>query len=109
MDMDKLDALARKIGWLAFGPGTELGTPELQAAAEEAVRIALGQPCAMELSFDVDGPEDASAGLRAYTNRLTVTTSDHPGGEPGEFEKFLTSMLAEWFDGARIICTWVVE
>ncbi len=39
---ETLKAIAQRIGWVAFGPGTEHGSLEKQAVTESAVRTVLG-------------------------------------------------------------------
>lgn len=109
MDVERLERLATRIGWLAFGPGTERGEAELQSMTEAAVRAALGNRHSMELTFEIECDGDVHAGLMPYRNRLVVTTDEHPGGESEEFEEWLTAVIAEWFDGAKVTCTWVTE
>lgn len=36
-----VEETAKKIGFVAFGPGTEYGTPAIQGAAEDAIRVVL--------------------------------------------------------------------
>lgn len=36
-----VEEAAKKIGFVGFGPGTEYGTPAIQQAAEEAIRVVL--------------------------------------------------------------------
>jgi len=58
---------------------------------------------ALKLTFDVDDAGEPGAGLPAYTDTVVVTLdSGQPGGEPGEFERYMRDCLAEWFDGARV-------
>lgn len=59
------------------------------------------QPAILE--FSVDMPSELSAGLRGFTDFVTITVeSGDPGGEPGEFAQHVRDSLAEWFDGARV-------
>ena len=57
----------------------------------------------LTLTFDVEHPGELQAGIRAYSDRVTVTVdSGDPGGDPGEFETFIQESLSQWFDGAAI-------
>lgn len=54
-------------------------------------------------TYDIDMPWDESAGLRGFTDRITITVeSGDPGGEEGEFAEFMRESLAEWYDGAGV-------
>ena len=67
----------------------------------KAHRRLRNQP--LTLTFDVEHPGELQAGLRAYSDRVTVTVdSGDPGGDPGEFETFIQESLSQWFDGAAI-------
>jgi hypothetical protein len=57
----------------------------------------------LTLTFDIQHPGELQAGLRAYSERVTVTVdSGDAGGEPGEFETFIQESLSQWFDGAAV-------
>lgn len=56
----------------------------------------------MYLKFDVYHAEDIGAGILGYSNTVTVTVENDPGGEKGEFEQYVRDYLAEWFDGAEV-------
>lgn len=56
----------------------------------------------MKLTFDVQFFGEYSAGLRAYTNVVTVEVEADPGGDPGEFQVHIQDSLKEWFDGASV-------
>jgi len=56
-----------------------------------------------KIIYDIDCPGDEDAGLRSYTDRITLEIdSGDPGGEEGEFEKFMKDSLKEWYDGANV-------
>jgi len=63
----------------------------------------------LTLTFDVEHPGELQAGIRAYSDRVTVTVdSGDPGGYPGEpygpseFESYIYKAISEWFDGAAV-------
>lgn len=57
----------------------------------------------MRIEFAVNMPSDLSAGLRGFSDSVAVTIeSGNPGGEPGEFTRYMQECLAEWFDGAKV-------
>lgn len=43
MDQFSIDRLAKSIGYIAFGPGTERASPELESMTEEAARVVLSR------------------------------------------------------------------
>ena len=58
---------------------------------------------AKTMTFDVLHPGEPAAGILGYSDQVTVIVeSGDPGGDPLEFEEFIRSSLAEWFDGARV-------
>jgi len=57
---------------------------------------------AKELKFDVYHPGEMGAGILGYSDAVTVTVENDPGGEEGEFEQYMRECLAEWFDGAKV-------
>jgi hypothetical protein len=57
----------------------------------------------LTLTFDVEHPGELQAGIRAYSDCVTVTVdSGDPGGDPSEFQTFILELLSEWFDGAAV-------
>jgi len=55
------------------------------------------------LIFEIDSPQELSAGLRGFTDTITITVdSGDAGGEEGEFEKYIQNALLEWYDGATV-------
>ena len=53
--------------------------------------------------FDIYVPGEYSAGIRGFTDAITVMVdSGDPGGIPGEFEEFIIEALAEWYDGGVV-------
>jgi hypothetical protein len=56
----------------------------------------------MEIHFDINHPGEIGAGIRGYTEHVTVNVEHDPGGEDGEFFEFMAQCLAEWFDGASV-------
>ena len=52
--------------------------------------------------FDVYLPNELSAGIRAYSNTITIKCEFDPTGEEGEFQKYMQTCLSEWFDGAKV-------
>lgn len=57
---------------------------------------------AKELKFDVYHPGEMEAGIWGYSDAVTVTVENDPGGEEGEFEQYMRECLAEWFNGANV-------
>jgi len=57
----------------------------------------------LALTFDVEHPGELQAGLRAYSDTVTVTVdSGDPGGSPDEFTEEMQKFLLGWFDGAAV-------
>ena len=55
------------------------------------------------LSFTIRHPGEVGAGLRSFTDEVTVTCkSGQWGGEPGEFEAYIRDCLVQWYDGAAV-------
>ena len=53
--------------------------------------------------FDIDSPSEYAAGLRGFTDTVSVTVdSGNPGGEPGEFQEAMRTFLSEWYNNARV-------
>ena len=56
--------------------------------------------------YRIEHSGDYAAGLRAYSEEVTiiVASGDPGGGESGEdsFQEFMRRSLEEWFDGARV-------
>lgn len=49
--------------------------------------------------FDVCVPGDYAAGIRGFSDTVTITVdSGDPGGEPGEFEAHIRQALVEWYE-----------
>lgn len=47
--------------------------------------------------FNIHQAKDEEFGIEEYRDRVCVIVeSDDPGGEPGEFETFLSEALSEW-------------
>ena len=64
-------------------------------------RTLRNQP--LTLTFDVEFPGERGAGLRAYSEQVTVTVdSGEPGGSPDEFTEEMLKFLSGWFDGAAV-------
>ena len=57
---------------------------------------------AVELIFDVWFDGEIDAGLLPYTDEVTITVKNDPGGDPEEFEEHMRSVLSEWYDGAVV-------
>ena len=56
-----------------------------------------------KFKFNIEQPGEPAAGILPFTDQVEVTVaSGDPGGEPGEFEIFITECLADWFDGAKV-------
>lgn len=57
----------------------------------------------LRLNYCVLHPGELAAGVRGYSETVTVTVeSGDPGGEPGEFAGALWVFLKDWFDGAHV-------
>lgn len=57
----------------------------------------------MTLTFDVIHPGERGAGIRAYSDTVTVTVdSGDPGGVQDEFTEEMQKFLLQWFDGAAV-------
>jgi hypothetical protein len=57
----------------------------------------------LTLTFDVEHPGELQAGIRAYSDTVTVTVdSGNPGSSPDEFQEHILQSLSEWFDGAAV-------
>lgn len=53
----------------------------------------------LKLEFYVEQRAEPGAGLRGFSDEVTVTVaSGDPGGMPGEFAEELRSFLSEWFE-----------
>lgn len=53
--------------------------------------------------FDVNVPDDLSAGLHGFSDTLTLTVeSGDLGGTEQEFVEYFRSAIAEWFDTNRV-------
>lgn len=75
-----------------------------QLIEDEEIRYASHNrmPC-KKLVFNIHMPSELSAGLRGFTDTVTIfVESGDPGGVPGEFEEHCKEMLQEWYDGAGI-------
>jgi hypothetical protein len=56
-----------------------------------------------QLSFDIYFPGEIGAGLRSYSDKVSISCeSDQWGGEPNEFCEYIKGCLAEWYDGASV-------
>lgn len=56
-----------------------------------------------EIKFDIFHNGDYSAGIREYSQVVTVRCEFGDfGGEEGEFIDFMKEVLLEWYDGANI-------
>jgi hypothetical protein len=57
----------------------------------------------MTLTYDIVHPGEREAGLRAYSDTVTVTVdSGDPGGVQDEFTEEMQKFLLQWFDGAAV-------
>lgn len=57
----------------------------------------------LKITYDVYVPSELSAGLRGFSDTITVTVeSGDPGGTKEEFIEHIRESLAEWYDGATI-------
>lgn len=60
-------------------------------------------------NFEITHPGEMGAGIRPYTESVTVIVGDDPGGDDNNpFEKFMTESLMQWFDGAFVRCSSMV-
>jgi len=59
-----------------------------------------------KLILDVSEPEELEAGLIGMNDVVTVEVeSGEPGGEPGEWEEFITDCLAQWYFDVKLRTT----
>lgn len=83
--------MAKSVGWVAFGPGTERASVELQGVVEDAARACLGW-------FDVIGPDGERALLVGRVEELVGVFSEArmraEMGEGGEFAPNMAGILA---------------
>lgn len=55
------------------------------------------------MKFEIYYPGEKAAGLRSFTDTVTVSCdSNEWGGAPGEFEQFTKESLETWYDGANV-------
>ena len=55
------------------------------------------------IHFEVNVPSEYSAGIRGFSDSITVIIgSGDPGGEPEEFAKEMRKFLENWYDGGKI-------
>jgi len=55
----------------------------------------------LTLEFEIDIPQELSAGYWGSHDEVTITVkSGRPGGEEGEFAEALRQFLREWYDVA---------
>ena len=55
------------------------------------------------LSFTIHHSGEVEAGLRSFTDEVTVACkSGQWGGEPGEFEAYIRDCLELWYDGTAV-------
>ena len=57
----------------------------------------------LTLTFDIQHPGELQAGLRAYSDTVTVTVdSGDDGAGPEVFAEYMRKSLSQWFDGAAV-------
>ena len=56
----------------------------------------------LTLIFDIEHPGERAAGLRAYSEQVTVTVDSGDPGGVHEFAEEMQQFLSEWFDGAAV-------
>ena len=98
----KLEAVSQEIGKAADAMN--------EMHARRFTRRLRNEP--MTLTFDVEHPGELQAGIRAYSDRVTVTVdSGDPGGQRAtnlreetswEFAEEMQRFLLAWFDGAAV-------
>ena len=98
----KLEAVSQEIGKAADAMN--------EMHARRFTRRLRNQP--LTLTFDVEHPGELQAGIRAYSDRVTVTVdSGDPGGQRAtnlreetswEFAEEMQRFLLAWFDGAAV-------
>lgn len=57
---------------------------------------------AAKFVFEVEFAGEPGAGLNPFSETVTVTVANDPGGQAGEFKEFIKDALREWFDGATV-------
>jgi hypothetical protein len=89
----KLEAVSQEIGKAADAMN--------EMHARRFTRRLRNEP--LTLTFDVEHPGELQAGIRAYSDTVTVTVdSGDPGGSPDEFTEEMQRFLLAWFDGAAV-------
>jgi len=57
----------------------------------------------MTIKYHIHMPQDFSCGQRGFDDDVTIKIkSGDPGGDAGEFIRFMKDCLREWFDGAIV-------
>lgn len=93
---EELKSLFEAEGTLAEFESLAARKGEERAAMDEAARLAA---LARSFEFEIKEHIEPAAGIIAYADHVTVTVhSGDPGGEPGEFQRFIQDALAEWYD-----------
>jgi hypothetical protein len=58
---------------------------------------------AKTISFQIYFPGETGAGLRSFSDLITITVdSGDAGGDAGEFEQHMLLTLQEWYPGASV-------
>lgn len=58
---------------------------------------------ALKITYNIEYRGEVAAGIRPFDDEVTVTVeSGDPGGDDGEFARFLQECLGDWYDGANI-------
>jgi hypothetical protein len=84
-----------------YDPEYEAERQVVKTHTPEFTRRLRNQP--LVLTFDIEHPSELSAGLRGYSERVTVTVdSGDDGAGPGVFAEYMRKSLSQWFDGAAV-------
>jgi hypothetical protein len=54
-------------------------------------------------TFQITHSGESAAGIIAFTDTIKIyVESGNPGGETGDFRRFMLQALSEWYDGAKV-------
>lgn len=55
--------------------------------------------------FNIVCPSEIAAGNFGYNEVVTIDVENDPGGDTGDFERYMSECLSDWFDGASVIAS----
>ena len=57
----------------------------------------------MTIKYYIHMPQDLSSGERGFDDEVTIKIkSGDPGGDDGNFARFMKGCLLDWYDGASV-------